>query len=335
MDKEPWVRWQIIRRKTDYINFCDNLPKYSFDRQSRLIPFRDERALEIKEKYGLKNIYHFSKEFAPEECYENFDIFQNTAPVVRIFPEIILDSIAREHLIEILENGSLGQLVYDEPDDGKFMSRKLNIEASLGFPSAKGFIYFGVSIADEVKWFDIARHITRLIKLARASRNITPKDTRRHPDKYEVYFRIWDMRVIKTPFAEIHNNLRISEDLAKKNFKAAYALIEGKPYDRISCHNMIGDKLTRNAQKSNDPAAWKKALKHGDTYLHEKQSASPGYFDSCPAEDEELLVDFRIDRDKLCGKCPDTVCRNAIMMEDDSAIPCPEFIKLQAEYSEP
>ena len=195
IDKEPWIRWQIIRRKSEYISFCESLPACSFDRQSRLLPrFRDELAIQIENKNAIKNIYHYSKEFTPEECYENFDIFRITAPVVRIFPEVILDSITREHLIEILrENGRPSQLAFNEPDASNG-DMKLNIEASLGFPSEKGFIFFGVSIEDHVKWVDIERQLKRLIKFARASRNINPKDTRRHLDKREVSFCIWDMR---------------------------------------------------------------------------------------------------------------------------------------------
>jgi hypothetical protein len=352
IDKEHWVRWQIIKRKSDYINFCDSLPKYFFDMQSRFISmFHDELSLELENKYGLRNIYHHSKEFTPEECYENFDIFQITAPVVRIFPEAILDSIGRERLVEIL--GSPGQLVYDEPDDGSINGRILNIEASLGFPPAKGFVYFGVNIADEVKYADITRYIKRLIKLARASRNIKPKDTRRHLDKREVYFRIWDMRAGKTPFAQIAAKLGMKDkERVIKAFKAAYALIEGKSYDRISWHNMVDDKLVRKAKNSQDPAAFSDVLNHEEGYLREKliyrkdwwrhventdmEKKRPDFFTPKQAGIISNL-EFEADIEALCGECPDQSCRESIrevMMtgEGPSVPPCPDFLERLKAY---
>jgi len=337
MNKEPWLRWQIIQRNSDYISFCNKIAKDSFDEKLMLkAQCYDEVALKTKEKHGLKNIYHYSKIFSPGECYENFDIFNHTAPVVRVFPEIIFNSINIEKLTDLLqENGEpQSHLVYDELEtESNDTNRKLNIEKTLGFPSTKDFIYFGIRIDDDVKWVDIEPHIKRYINFARAISNIEQKDTRRHTAKHEDYLKIWDKRICKTPFTQIATELSITEDLAKKRFKAVLELIEGKSYDRVSWHDMIRDKLACSAKKNDDAFAWENVLKHEETYLREKIFDEHDSIDLVPDKNYALPDDLRIDITRLCENCNDVACRKAIAMEDyDRATPCPNFLNLIDEY---
>ena len=188
-----WLQWQVVRRHPDYRAFCDSYP---FDSHGRLIgdserdfseiirnpnlpkkllggrwvqvssrsvreSFFDlnEELSEIKRRFQLETVMHYSKDLTDEECLDHCSSFTD---VVRIWPEL----------------GPKG----------------------VSIPEHGDFIFFGINIAENVNWKDIALELRAHIDIARAItkpyRKTNVEDKTRLRSRKEDFLdtlKIWDL----------------------------------------------------------------------------------------------------------------------------------------------
>ncbi len=188
-----WFQWELIRRHQDYKRFCDTHPF----KNKKLIDEADssKKAMEIKKRFSLRTIYHYSFDISGPECFENFNIFDNRLAVVRIWPEFTPK-----------KNGPQSFIPPELPTYGDF-------------------IYVGINIAEEVKWQDIEAQVWRYVLHARAVRDIKSKEKRFHFTRDSL--EIWDLyekgksptEIIKTLWPEEYEKgVQDSEDALERKY---------------------------------------------------------------------------------------------------------------------
>jgi len=164
--------WEVIRRHPDYRMFCDSR---EFNRNNLLIEKAeyDVETDNIKRKFGLMTIYHYSCDFTPKQCFGG-DLFVAPQLVRRIW----LEDTSRDMVVEFPED-------HIEEGDPK--------PIPLVLPREGEFIYLEVDVSPGVRLEDVQAETQREFERARAVRK---KDkTRFHYDP-EIFIA-WDLRKIE------------------------------------------------------------------------------------------------------------------------------------------
>jgi hypothetical protein len=160
--------WDVIRRHPDYRKFCDN---HKFDNDGRLTEeqSQDAEAENIKRRFGLMTIYHYSSDLNREQCFQCFegDLFASPQSVIWIHPESL-------------------------PTNKKFLVWPEPIDEQASDPGSQWdeYIYLVANIGPEVRERDFILEALRRFRQARHVRKIEP-DRQRFRSDPEV-FRVWD-----------------------------------------------------------------------------------------------------------------------------------------------
>ncbi len=189
-----WDKLQRIKRHPDYLKYCENI---QFDESGFNFEISDESD-DIINRFELETLFDPAKEFDPNKIDILLRIFKEPLAVCYVWNK---------------ESPDFTTPVWDN----HYIQLKIDIspKRNLG------------QIIDEVKECisEAQPHIESESELELET------DRRKHFEKRQIYYEIWDMRKKRMPFSKIAPQLGINEDKAKKRFYKAYELIMGVPFD--------------------------------------------------------------------------------------------------------
>lgn len=306
-------RWQRVRRRPDYIEFCeDHTSEFDDDGILETFASLSQDAEEIREKFGLEMIYLSSKEI-PKNLILEWPVFKKPLAVNFIWhPEKagISTPIWNDHYIrleiDVLPETTEGQIL-DEVrefvnDAREVMKRQKLIDVQN--LKKKGKLEEALKTEEELKKWEV-------------------KD-RAHLDKREDCYKVWDERKAKKPFSIIAQEMGLNKETTKKRFYRAYELIMLEPYDREAfLKRIIGEELVRTIKTPNgryNKKAWEKLLQHGETrqkhLLTKQEPRADVYGINNTLEGDPQVMILVQDIAKMCKTCSDNDCAKLFFAGD-------------------
>lgn len=142
-------------------------------------------------------------------------------------------------------------------------------------------------------------------------------ENRRKRKEAKKQLKVWKLRKQQIPFSQIAGQLKISEDLAKKQFYRAFELILGETYEKNIRKSIVRKELERVAtdpNKKNIRERWEKLLKFEEIKQQHKLGGKD-FKDFLSSEEVENTLEESMyvnDIKKICTKCDDISCCEAM-----------------------
>jgi hypothetical protein len=256
LEKLLYDRWQRMRRHPDYLKFCET---QEFEDGFLILdslyfldsPYSDE-AKKIQGRFGLgRRIFHPSVDLSPEHVL-----------ALDIFPDAL--AVRTKYQREGISEDELGTRT------PIFNNHYIHLEIDVNPNRKKDEILKAV-------WEQVenAREIIRLDE-NRLADDKAEKSEKAHFDTRLKCYEVWDRRKKKARFSDIARGMKISEDLAKKNYYRAWELILGQPYDPESFRALVKRQPIHKSQI-------KKTCENcTDKECHRRLEEDPDRWEPCP-----------------------------------------------------
>jgi hypothetical protein len=243
-------RWQRLKRHPDYRRFCRKYRNcfdwidgigyvgLNFAHNEEAVAALDE----IKEQFGLSNVYHYDFDENAVHPLSLPTIFKNDLFVNPIgYMVKAKNTTSKQSTIRDNHRIDSSTINHFDPDgDNLFVNPISSTSATLKPSIVRDGHYIDcrINIAPEIPIEQIQESIKRWVKYARSE--ISTENSRSRFQENLIAYKVYDLRLDREPYDSIRKKLNITEEIARQKFRRAWKLILNEEFNTEKLKQLIG-----------------------------------------------------------------------------------------------